>query len=76
MGVIQLSELEKGCQAVIRSINDDSITLKLLEMGFIPGELVLVEHGSLSNDPIAIRISGYLMGLRKEEAKLIWVEKV
>jgi ferrous iron transport protein A len=74
-GVIQLCELENDCPAIIRSVREDNITLKLLEMGFIPGERVVVEHRSVTNDPIAIRISGYLIGLRKDEAQLIYVEK-
>lgn len=75
MAVIQLCDLNDACPAIIRSVSEDNITLKLFEMGFIPGERVVVEHRSVSNDPIAIRISGYLIGLRREEAQLIWVEK-
>lgn len=70
-----LNELRVNEVARIVSVVEDSLTLKLLEMGFIPGETVVVEHSSIGDDPIAVRISGYLIALRKDEASLICVEK-
>jgi ferrous iron transport protein A len=70
-----LNELGVNEEGRILSILEDSLTLKLLEMGFIPGERVVVEHSSMGDDPIAVRISGYLIALRKEEASLVIVEK-
>ena len=69
-----LSELEDNCVATIHHIDDDELSLKLLEMGFIPGQPVMIEHRSLSNDPLAVRVAGYMIALRREEAQLIWVE--
>lgn len=71
-----LNELQPGNRGKIISIREDSLTLKLLEMGFIPGEIVGIEHRTWDSDPIAVRISGYLIGLRREEAALIEVESI
>lgn len=73
MTVNDLQSSEKGR---IIAIQEGSLTLKLLEMGFIPGELVEIEHRTWQSDPIAVRISGYLIGLRREEASLIEVERI
>lgn len=71
-----LNDLEVNVEGRIVSVSEDTLTLKLIEMGFIPGEVVVVEHHSLGNDPIAVRIAGYLIALRKEEASLVRVEKI
>ncbi len=72
---MNLNDLQVNEVARIVSVVEDSLTLKLLEMGFIPGENVVVEHHSMGDDPIAVRISGYLIALRKDEASLVCVEK-
>jgi ferrous iron transport protein A len=73
--MVTLNELQVNEQALIQYIKEDSLSLKLMEMGFIPGESIVVEQQSLGNDPIAVRVCGYLIALRKEEAALVCVEK-
>jgi ferrous iron transport protein A len=70
-----LNELKVNETGRILSIEEDSLTLKLLEMGFIPGEKVVIEHQSLGDDPIAVRICGYLIALRRDEASMVRIEK-
>lgn len=72
---MRLTDLKLFEKARIVSLEEDSLTLKLQEMGFVPGENVWVEHFVQGEDPIAVRISGYLVGLRKNEASLVLVEK-
>src|SRR4051812_27619583 len=60
-----LSELHRGQMGVIHSIADNIISLKLLEMGCIPGEEVKVENIAPFGDPIAVTVSGYKLSLRK-----------
>ncbi len=50
----KLSELEIGQKATIRQFEDDEIFLKLMEMGFLPGENVIIEQVAPLGDPIAI----------------------
>jgi ferrous iron transport protein A len=69
----RLSELEPGQKAIIHSFENDEIFLKLMEMGCVPGEEVLVEMLAPLGDPISIKVAGYQLSLRIEEARSILV---
>jgi ferrous iron transport protein A len=62
-----------GQKALVESFTDYEISLKLLEMGCIPGETVEVIRVAPLGDPIAIAVSGYMLSLRKDEASSIRV---
>ncbi|SMB99898.1 ferrous iron transport protein A [Thermanaeromonas toyohensis ToBE] len=47
---------------------------RLLELGFTPGTVVEVVRTSLVGDPVAYRIKGTTIALRKEQAALIFVQ--
>lgn len=73
-GPLRLSQLRAGTQAVILSHDEDSdFRLTLLEMGCIPGEPVRVEMIAPLGDPMAIRIAGYYLSIRKKDADKIQV---
>jgi ferrous iron transport protein A len=72
----KLSELEIGQKATILRFEDDEIFLKLMEMGFLPGENVIIEQVAPMGDPIAILIAGYQVSLRLNEASKIIVEPI
>ena len=72
---MRLSELRSGERATINSFESSDIELKLMEMGCIPGEEVVVEQIAPLGDPISIRIAGYSLSLRKNEANQILVDK-
>ena len=71
-----LAELKTGESAIILSFSDLEMSLKFLEMGCIPGELVRMERVAPLGDPIAISVSGYLLSMRKAEAATILIEKI
>jgi ferrous iron transport protein A len=71
--VVELSRLKTGQKAVIERFTDDEVSLKLLEMGCIPGEEVELLRIAPLGDPIAIRVSGYTLSLRKDEARFVTV---
>ncbi len=48
---------------------------RLLDLGFVPGVAVKNERMSPFGDPIAFKIRGAVIALRKEEAALIYVNK-
>jgi ferrous iron transport protein A len=73
---MNLSHLTKGQEAVIISISDSPISLKLLEMGCIPGERVKMENIAPLGDPVAISVSGYKLSLRLDEASFILVKLI
>ena len=63
-----------GKQAFIRGFVAESDTCERLEeMGLTPGEPVEIVRYAPLGDPIEIKIRGYLLSLRKEEAERIEV---
>ena len=70
----KLSDLKIGETGVIHSFENDEIFLKLMEMGCLPGEVVEVERLAPLGDPIAIRVAGYQLCLRKSEASVIIIQ--
>lgn len=71
-----LSELRPGQMGIIDSFTDYELSLKLLEMGCIPGEIVEVLRIAPFGDPLAISISGYILSLRKDEAITVRVRSI
>ena len=71
-----LAELKPGEEAEIVSFSDEAISLKLLEMGCLPGEKVTMEKIAPFGDPVAVSVSGYLLSMRKEEAGTITIRKI
>jgi ferrous iron transport protein A len=74
--VIRLSVLPTGNRGLIREHEDTDFRLTLMEMGCIPGEPIWVEMIAPLGDPMAIRIAGYHLSIRKQDAENIWVELV
>jgi ferrous iron transport protein A len=72
----RLSEVIIGKPVIIIKFEEDEIFLKLMEMGFIPGEQVVVEKVAPLGDPIAIKVAGYHLSLRLNEASKVFVEYV
>ena len=70
----KLSELEAGQKGIILALEDEELILKLMEMGFIPGEEIKVEQIAPLGDPISVMIAGYQVSLRINEADSIIVE--
>jgi len=73
-GEKRLSEIPVGVTVVIKDFEQDEIFLKLMEMGFIPGEKVRILQVAPLGDPIAIEIAGYQISLRLNEAAKVIVE--
>jgi ferrous iron transport protein A len=71
----RLSEVEVGKTVVIKHFENDEIFLKLMEMGCVPGEKIVVEQVAPLGDPISIFVAGYILSLRLNEAENIWVEE-
>ena len=73
---LTLDKLKNGERAVIQEILDTNISIKLIEMGCLPGEMLLVRMTAISKDPIAIEVSGNLIALRRSEARSIRVKQL
>jgi Fe2+ transport system protein FeoA len=74
--MMKLRDLRQGESAIIHSIQDSELFLKLLEMGCVPGERIRVEKIAPFGDPISILVAGYRLSLRLNEADAILVEKI
>jgi ferrous iron transport protein A len=73
MAKMKLSELRYGMEAVVKTVSDNDLSLKLLEMGLLPGETVALENIAPFGDPIAIRVGEYKMCIRLADAAHIEV---
>ncbi len=74
--ILLLSQLKRGQPGIIDSFTDYELSLKLLEMGCIPGEQIEVIRIAPLGDPIAVSVSGYMLSLRKEEAATVRVKLI
>ena len=68
-----LSDLKIGEYAMIESILDEGLSLKLYEMGCLPGVFVFMQNIAPLGDPMVIKVGDYLLGLRKDEARNVCV---
>jgi len=66
-----LSELKQGAVGIIKEFTDLEMSVKLMEMGCLPGEKISIARVAPLGDPIAVNVSGYLLSLRKFEASTI-----
>lgn len=72
--VKKLTELTTGERGVIISFDNNELTIKLMEMGCVPGEEIKINNIAPLGDPISIQITGYNLSLRINEAETIMVE--
>jgi len=69
-----LDKLKVGKTAVITKVGGEgALRLRLLDMGIIPKTKVTVVKTAPLGDPIEIRLRGYELTLRKEDAAFISV---
>ena len=62
-----------GETGIISGFTDEFLSLKLMEMGVLPGTAIQFNFTAPLGDPICISISGYDLSLRLEEAATISV---
>ena len=69
-----VASLKPGQEGVIKGFLDDVLSLKLLEMGCLPGTIVKFNYTAPFGDPICISVQGYELSLRVNEASSIEIE--
>jgi ferrous iron transport protein A len=73
---MKLSDLKIGEKCtVIRVEGDSPVSLRLMEMGVIPGAVVRLVKVAPLGDPIEIEVKGYHLAIRKAEARSIEVTR-
>ena len=84
MPLVSLAALRKGSRGVVSGVSDDNesigdethstISRRLLELGFVPGELIeVVAEIWPGGDPMAIRVGNTTFALRRREAGAVLV---
>ena len=72
-----LNELKIGDSAAITAVGGEgALRCRLLDMGLTPRTLVTLRKVAPMGDPIEIRVRGYELTLRVEDAQKITVEAV
>jgi ferrous iron transport protein A len=66
-----LADLKLGEKGTICCFKDEEMSLKLMEMGCLPGVEVEVSCMAPFGGPICITVSGYNLSLRTNEAATI-----
>ena len=75
MNIITLANLSVGEKGIIKDIPFDSVPLKLLEMGCLPGKEVELLQVAPLRDPLYIRVNGSHLAIRRDMAELIEITK-
>jgi ferrous iron transport protein A len=70
---LKLSSLTFNQIGIVKAVHGDDLSLKLFEMGLLPGEEVALENVAPFGDPIAIRVGEYKMCIRLNDAEQIEV---
>ncbi len=69
-----LANLPIGAPARVVSVNGTgAVARRLMEMGVVPGAQVRVIKAAPLGDPIEVRVRGYHLALRRNEAQTITV---
>lgn len=72
---VRLSDAVTGNQLRLSRIDVQGVLRRrLLDLGFVPGNIVEVMQKSPLGDPIAFRVNNTTIALRKEESSLIYGE--
>ena len=69
-----INSLKKGEKAIIKDFDIDTVPLKLLEMGCLPGNMVELLQVAPFGDPLYLNINGSHVAIRVETAKEIEVD--
>lgn len=70
----KLSEINTGTIVKIEQFLEEELQIKLMEMGFIIGEEIVVNQKAPQGSPICITVCNYQLSLRVEEADKILVK--
>ena len=73
-----LSSLKLGEKAVVAGISPNcrgQQRRRLLDLGIVPGTIISSEIKSPSGDPTGYQIMGAIIGIRKNQADLIYINK-
>lgn len=69
-----LAELREGEQAILESLHmEEGIARRLMELGFLPGQVIAAARSAPGGDPRVFRVDGSEVALRRETARQLQV---
>lgn len=72
--IFPLSQIKVGEIVTIENVaGPEDLAQRLLEMGMIPGTIIEVVRFAPMGNPIDIKLRGYHLSLRREEAETVMV---
>ena len=76
IGLTTLDDLRAGEEVVIEEVTAaGEIGERLMEMGMTPGATVEVIRRAPFGDPLQVRLRGYLLALRRAQARAVQVRR-
>ncbi len=69
-----IAQLQIGERGIITNFDSNIIPLKLIEMGCLPGNSVVLIQKAPLGDPLFLNINDSLLAIRLEMAKDIFIE--
>lgn len=70
-----LAELKPGQSGIVENLSVEGVIKRhFLDMGITKGVCITVDRVAPFGDPIAVRLRGYSLSLRREEAAKICLE--
>ena len=69
-----LADLRPGQRGTVHGFASQSPPVRLLEMGLLPGTEVEVVRLAPLGDPMDLKVRGYHLSIRREEARLVTIQ--
>jgi ferrous iron transport protein A len=73
---LTVAHLLLGQRGIIKDFSTDTVPLKLLEMGCLPGNIVELVQTAPFRDPMYLNMNGCHLAIRKETALQIEIELI
>ncbi len=70
---VKASALSRNQSAIITGVEICPLRCRLLEMGCVAGETIVLRYMAPGGDPLAFEVNGSLISLRRSEAETIRV---
>ncbi len=70
-GSKNVSQMKPGEVGIIAGFTDEELSVKLLEMGCLPGAAIRFNFSAPFGGPVCISVLGYELSLRLDEAATI-----
>jgi ferrous iron transport protein A len=69
-----LADLLPGQSGIVKELHSQGPERRrMMDLGMVPGTVIAVEMNSPLGDPVAYRVRGALVALRREQARLVLI---